>query len=303
VTSSLTAIRTRRGLFVGLVTLDLLYQVEAVPRPDQKIVALKDTLAAGGPATNAAVTFAYLGDRATVLGVLGRHALTLPIQADLATHGVDWLDLDETTLTSPPVSSILVTQSTGERAVISRNATRTQAPGDRIPPQVLQELEQQTFHVVLMDGHQIPVGREVAHRARQQGIPVVMDGGSWKPDFDTAMPWVDYALCSAHFYPPGCEDEADVVAFLRGHGITHIAITHGGYPITYITPEDAGSVAVSAITPIDTLGAGDIFHGAFCHFILRMEFREALAQSAQVATRSCKSFGTRQWMQREAGGG
>jgi len=298
VTSSPTTMRTRRGLFVGLVTLDLLYQVEAVPRPDQKIVALDDTLAAGGPATNAAVTFAYLGDRATVLGVLGRHALTLPIQADLAQHGVDWLDLDEATLTSPPVSSILVTQSTGERAVISRNATRTQAEGDRVPASLLQELEQELFHVVLIDGHQLPVGCVVAQKARQQGIPVVMDGGSWKSGFDTVMPWIDYALCSAHFRPPDCRDEADVVAFLRDRGITHIAMTHGGDPITYVTPHASGTVPIPTITPIDTLGAGDIFHGAFCHFILRMPFEEALSRSAEVATRSCKSFGTRHWMQR-----
>lgn len=291
-----STLRTRRGLFVGLVTLDLLYQVESVPRPDQKIVALDDTLAAGGPATNAAITFAHLGDIPTVLGVLGRHALTLPIQADLAQHGVDWRDLDETTLVSPPVSSVLVTRSTGERAVISRNATRTKVSGDRLPTSVAEELEQQSFHVVLMDGHQIPIGCEVAQLARKYGIPVVMDGGSWKEGFDMAMPWVDYALCSAHFYPPGCQDEADVIAFLRDRGITHIAITHGGEAITYVTPEETGIVPVSTITPVDTLGAGDIFHGAFCHFILRTDFREALAQSAEVATRSCKSFGTRRWM-------
>lgn len=300
-TSSLTSMRTRRGLFVGLVTLDLLYQVDSVPRPDQKIVALDDTLAAGGPATNAAVTFAYLGDRATVLGVLGRHALTLPIQADLAQHGVDWLDLDETTQIPPPVSSILVTQSTGERAVISRNATRTQATGDHLSEEVLKELEQQAFHVVLMDGHQIPVGREVAQRAREKNIPVVMDGGSWKAGFDTAMPWIDYALCSAHFRPPGCKDEADVIAFLRDRGISHIAITHGGEPITYVTPEASGRVPVPTITPVDTLGAGDIFHGAFCHFILRMDFQQALTRSAQVATQSCQSFGTRHWMRKGSG--
>ncbi|MEP0886773.1 PfkB family carbohydrate kinase [Leptolyngbya sp. PL-A3] len=293
---SWSTMRTRRGLFVGLVTLDLLYQVESVPLPDQKIVALDDTLAAGGPATNAAITFAYLGDLPTILGVLGRHALTLPIQADLAQHGVDWRDLDEDTLISPPVSSVLVTRSTGERAVISRNATRTKVPGDRLPPSVAKELEQQAFHIVLMDGHQIPIGREVAQHARQYGIPVVMDGGSWKDDFDTAMPWIDYALCSAHFSPPGCRDEADVIAFLRDRGITHIAITHGGDPITYVTPEETGTVAVPTIRPVDTLGAGDIFHGAFCHFILRTDFREALAQSAEVAARSCKSFGTRHWM-------
>lgn len=294
--ASRSAVRSRRGLFVGLVTLDLLYHVSAVPRPDQKILALDDTLAAGGPATNAAIAFSHLGDRATVLGVLGRHALTLPIQADLAQHGVDWVDLDNENQVPPPVSSILVTQQTGERAVISRNAVRIQVAGDRLPNAIPEALEQQALHVVLVDGHQMAIGREVAQLARNHGIPVVMDGGSWKTDFDTILPWVDYAICSANFRPPGCGDEAAVVAFLRDRGISHIAITHGANPITYVTPSISGQVSVPAITPIDTLGAGDIFHGAFCHFILRTEFRKALTQSAAVATRSCQSFGTRHWM-------
>ncbi|MCY7284866.1 MAG: sugar kinase, partial [Cyanobacteria bacterium CAN_BIN43] len=47
---------TKQGLFVGLVTLDLVYLVTALPQSNQKIVALEDSMTAGGPAANAAVT-------------------------------------------------------------------------------------------------------------------------------------------------------------------------------------------------------------------------------------------------------
>ena len=61
--------KSDRGLFVGLVTLDLIYLANSAPQNNQKIVATDYTVAAGGPATNAAVTFSHLGNQATVLGI------------------------------------------------------------------------------------------------------------------------------------------------------------------------------------------------------------------------------------------
>ena len=55
------------GLFVGLVTLDLVQRVDKAPGPNEKVVAFAADIAAGGPATNAAVTFAALGGRATLV--------------------------------------------------------------------------------------------------------------------------------------------------------------------------------------------------------------------------------------------
>ncbi|MGC9503545.1 hypothetical protein [Baaleninema sp.] len=50
-----------QGLFVGLTTLDVIYLSERLPQPDEKLVASDYTIAAGGPATNAAVSFSSLG--------------------------------------------------------------------------------------------------------------------------------------------------------------------------------------------------------------------------------------------------
>ena len=46
-----------KGLFVGLVTLDLIYLAESPPKNNQKLVADDYLVAAGGPVTNAAVAF------------------------------------------------------------------------------------------------------------------------------------------------------------------------------------------------------------------------------------------------------
>jgi sugar/nucleoside kinase (ribokinase family) len=280
-----------RGLFVGLITLDLIYLADSAPQNNQKIVATDYTVAAGGPATNAAVTFNYLGNQATVLGVVGSHPMTQLIRDDLANYKVAIADLEPTTDLVPPVSSIIVTQGTGERAVVSINAVKTQASSASIPPDILQNVD-----IVLIDGHQMVVGDSIVQMAKANNIPVAIDGGSWKPGFEQILPFVDYAICSANFYPPNCKTGEDVFSYLSGFDIPHIAITHGQEPIEYLSGAKTGIVDVPQIQAVDTLGAGDIFHGAFCHYILKESFTDALALAANIAADSCKFFGTRRWM-------
>jgi sugar/nucleoside kinase (ribokinase family) len=284
---------TNFGLFVGLVTLDLIYLAESAPRNNQKLVATDYTVAAGGPATNAAVTFSYLGNQAKLLGVLGLHPMTQLIREDLLNYKVAIADLHPNTNAVPPVSSIIVTQATGERAVVSINAVKTQASSTSIPAEILQNVD-----IVLIDGHQMVVGSEIAQMAKTENIPVVIDGGSWKPGFEQILPFVDYAICSANFSPPNCQTETEVFAYLKAFNIPHIAITHGEKAIQYLSGGNTGLVDVPNIQPVDTLGAGDIFHGAFCHYILQQSFTDALALAANTAADACQSFGTRCWMEK-----
>lgn len=281
----------KRGLFVGLVTLDLVYLTARLPDRNQKIVAADYTVSSGGPATNAAVAFSHLGNQATLLGVVGAHPVSELIKADLASYQVGIADLNPIQSQPPPISSIIVTQGTGERAVVSINAVNNQAPSDRIPENILDLVD-----IVLIDGHQMAVGKAIAQLAKANNIPVVIDGGSWKSGFETLLPFVDYAICSANFYPPNCHSTSEIFAYLAAAGIPHIAITHGEKLIQCLDQGNASVVEVPQVKTIDTLGAGDIFHGAFCHHILQKNFTDALISAADLASYSCQFFGTRRWM-------
>ncbi|MBD1856335.1 PfkB family carbohydrate kinase [Leptolyngbya boryana CZ1] len=270
-----------RGLFVGLVTLDLIYLADAPPQPNQKIVAQETTIAAGGPATNAAIAFQHLGNSSTLFSAIGCHPICHLIKADLKSINV--MDLDPDRQEPPSISSIVVSQSTGDRAVISLNAVRTQLSPDCIPSSILDEVD-----IILIDGHQMAVGAEIAKMAGT--IPVVIDAGSWKPGFEQIFPYVDYAICSANFQAP---TEQSVFDYLYSYGIENIAITQGEHAIEVFNHPQ---IKVPQVNVKDTLGAGDIFHGAFCHFILQHDFVTALAEAARVASYSCEFFGTRQWM-------
>lgn len=318
------------GLFVGLITLDLIYLAESPPQNNQKLVADDYTVAAGGPATNAAIAFSHLGNQASVLGVLGSHPMTQLIHSDFANYHVSLIDLEPTSQNSPPVSSIIVAKSTGERAVISINAVKTQSTAT-MTKNILYQIalknsrsigvspvqwsgETPNLHdtydrnsiledisIILIDGHQIEAGYHIAQIAKARNIPIVIDGGSWKPGFEKILPFVDYAICSANFHPPNCRTAQDTFAYLNQIGIPYIAITHGEKPIEYmITTSECQSIStidVTSIRAVDTLGAGDIFHGAFCHYINRKNFALSLAASAKIAGYSCQYFGTRRWME------
>jgi sugar/nucleoside kinase (ribokinase family) len=281
----------KSALFVGLITLDFIYLADSPPQNNQKLVATDYTVAAGGPATNAAVTFSHLGNKATILGVLGSHPMQQLICTDLENCQVAIIDLDPHQITPPPVSSIIVTQGTGERAVISINAVKTQANITSIPPNILENID-----IILIDGHQMAISFHLAQTAKTHNIPIVIDGGSWKPGFAEILPFVNYALCSANFYPPNCKNQQDVFNYLQDFNIPHIAITQGENPIQYLTCGQSGVVNVPKIQTVDTLGAGDIFHGAFCNYILQTSFIDALALAGNIATSACKYFGTRHWM-------
>lgn len=281
------------GLFVGLTTLDLIYGVAQLPQPNRKQTATEMAISAGGPATNAAIAFRHLGNRAIVLSALGVHPLADLVRADLATQGVECIDLAPHRTAPPPLSTVMVTPSNGDRAVVSRNALDLQVDA-RLPS----DLDLASVDIVLADGHQLGASLAVAQKVRTNGVPIVLDGGSWKPHLDTLLPLIDYAICSADFFPPGCHTPMEVIQYLQ-QAITQpqIAITQGGEPIFYHDQGTSGLLNVPQIQPVDTLGAGDAFHGAFCHWILHTPFVAALEQSTAIAALACQSFGTRQWLQ------
>ncbi|MEB3295526.1 MAG: PfkB family carbohydrate kinase, partial [Synechococcales bacterium] len=121
---------------------------------------------------------------------------------------------------------------------------------------------------------------------------------------------VDHSVVPSHG-----ADEAAVFSYLARLGIPAIAITHGDQPITYleipsqvarspivrsqqtvnppIGASSLRSIAVPQVQTVDTLGAGDIFHGAFCWSILQVPFEQALQQASVIASRSCQQFGPR----------
>ncbi|WP_405864881.1 MULTISPECIES: PfkB family carbohydrate kinase [unclassified Streptomyces] len=289
--------RRPEGLFVGLCTLDVIQLVDHAPASNEKLTAHEQVVAAGGPAANAAAAFSHLGGTARLLTAIGSHPLGLGVAADLHRLGVAVSDLAADSVEPPAVSSIVVTASSGERAVASTNAT-----GHRLaPPDDLDALVA-ACDIVELDGHHRELALATARSARAAGRPTVFDGGSWKDGTRNLLPFVDVAVCSADFHPPGASTPSDTLRFLREHGVVWAAVSRGGQPIVWAGPDGGGTVEVPTTRVADTLGAGDVLHGALAHHLavqghLTSEgFVAALRGAAAVASQACASFGTRAWM-------
>lgn len=280
-----------KGLFLGLTTADIIYYLPHHPRNNQKLKAERQMSFAGGPATNAAVAFAAFGNQATLVSGLGRHPLAHVPKMDLADQQVHLIDCSDQPRRPPILSSILVDLSTGERSIVYSNTDLRKLRSDAVNETLLEDTD-----ILMLDGYFLPQAIQLARWARPLHIPVVLDGGSWKEGLEELLPLIDYAICSDDFYPPGCTDKTELIDSLRGHGLRRIAITRGDNLILAHQDGSTVEVPVMPVQAVDTLGAGDILHGAFCHYILGQDFLLSLERAAEVATMSCTSLGTRAWI-------
>lgn len=286
-----------RGLFIGVTSVDIVHRVDRLPGPDEKLPGRELLITTGGPVTTAAVTFAWLGGDAHVLSALGRHTLAAVARDDLAAHGVRHTDLAPEYDGPPHTSSVLVQADSGARALVYGGLPAAGATAVPIASLVAE------VKVVLADGHQLPLSVTAARAAHANHVPVVLDAGSWRAGLAELLPYVDYAVCAEAFRPPGCGSVEAVLEYLATAGVPHRAVTRGQRPVLFASPEGTGEVVVPVLARVvDTLGAGDVFHGAFCYHLVahNCTFTECLARAAALATRACASFGPRAWMNASA---
>lgn len=282
-------------LACGLATVDVIQTVDHVPSANEKVVAVGTRVEAGGPALNAAVTAALLGLPARLVTAVGGSALGRVVLDDCATHGVVVVDTAREGFVLP-VSTVLVTVSTGERAVASRNSVGSTPTAVLAAERVDEALDGVT--AVLVDGHHLPVAMAVAAAARERGIPVLADGGSSKPGLEGLLAHVDVLVVSDDFRRGTDDGEVDLRDLL-GLGPRWVARTAGGDPVRWLAADgSSGSVPVRPTVVVDTLGAGDVLHGALVADIAQHgtgDLPASLARSVALATMSVAAHGARGW--------
>jgi sugar/nucleoside kinase (ribokinase family) len=285
--------KTPVGVFVGLATLDVIHRIAKAPAVNEKVTSAAQFVAAGGPAANAAVTFAGLGGDAILVTALGDDPVAELIRADLTAYGVSVVDAATGTTRAVPVSAVSVVESTGDRSVVSLDAVNS----DATPPAGLGHLVADA-DVVLVDGHHPLIASAAVRHAAARGIPLVVDAGRWKPVMSDIAAYATDMVCSNDFRMPGTDSpEAAAVALVLG-GVRTVVITHGGGPVEWWSDGESGSVPVQEVMVVDTLGAGDAFHGAYAYFCTQGQssVAECIDRSAQVAALRCSVVGPRAWL-------
>jgi sugar/nucleoside kinase (ribokinase family) len=364
--------RPARLVCCGLATLDVVQVVEALPGPDEKIVALDASVTFGGPVANAAATAVALGVPSRLVTALGASPLGALVRRALEVAGVEVLDLLEDDADAvPPVSTVLVTRSTGHRAVVSVNGTATGDVSASARARCDAALAGAT--ALLVDGHHLGAAEVLAAEARRRALPVLLDGGSWKPGLERLLAHVEQAVVSADFRlpaelaarttqratppasaagpalgpppapspasgaapglapgaapgfapglapgaTPGPGSDADIDALLdavaalgptavarsSGGGAVRVRsvaeLKPGGDPYAFAVEVDRYAVVppqVPADEVVDTLGAGDVLHGALAAALAQGEpFDTALTDAIRVASLSVRYPGALGW--------
>ncbi|HOO85836.1 MAG TPA: PfkB family carbohydrate kinase [Prolixibacteraceae bacterium] len=277
----------KRVLFIGLTTIDIQYFFDGFPLPNTKHKTEMPILAAGGPAANAAVTFARLGGEAHFLSCVGQNHFTEFVHNDYKACNVKLIDCFEGKALQPIIATIITNINNSERTILTHHPDNVEIGFD------LESVEIGSYDAVFSDGFYPEIAVPLCQRAQSAGIPVILDGGSWKPQIPAILPHVDIAICSANFIPPTCKNYSDTIKYVMEQGVKKVAISRGFESI--ITNEC--EIKIERVEAIDSLGAGDVLHGAFIWYYFRCKtFTEALQKASIIATKSTMYKGTRSWM-------
>jgi sugar/nucleoside kinase (ribokinase family) len=282
---------TPTALFAGRSTYDLCFVLPRYPEEDTKSEVEGYYQAAGGPALNAAIVFAAHGGQSTLFTASGTGEMALAMRRELAEYRVTLHDAAEVQSNVLPISSILINRVTGTRTIL------THAPEREVVPVTEAELDALPRPgIVMSDGHVPELAEPVLAWARERGIPTLIDGGSWKDWMPRLLKLTDIAVISERFQPPRTKTLDDRFAYLARCGVSRMAVTRGPGQIAWRDGEAHGEIQPPNVAAIDTLGAGDAFHGSFCRYFLEGEgFEHALHHAASLASRSCTEWG-RAWI-------
>ncbi|MCS3731193.1 sugar kinase [Bradyrhizobium betae] len=280
-----------RILCVGIPVRDLTFRVETVPERGSKANASHFAEICGGNALNAAIAIARLGGRVSFAGPMGdaRETSSGFILERMAQEGIETTHIVRMADLATPVSAIMIEPS-GERTL-----TIYRDPGlwnVKLPDagELLADCQ-----AVLVESRCAAFCTEVCVEARRRGIAVVVG-------VDRALALTDGLLTTASHLlfasaqlqeTTGVADDGEALRHLSRLTPAFLAATRG--PRGTIWLNETGELDETPAFPveaIDTLGAGDVFHGAFTlHLSEGGDVREALRFAAAAAALKCTRHG------------
>jgi sugar/nucleoside kinase (ribokinase family) len=280
-----------RILCIGIPVRDLTFRTPRVPARGSKENATHFEEICGGNSLNAAIGIVRLGGRAAICGPIGdsRETASRYIFDQLANEGIDAKHLVNMKGLVTPLSGIMI-DPTGERTIITFRDPElwkvTLPPADVL----LQDCD-----AILTESRCAAFCTDLCAEAVRRGIPVVVD-------VDRAMSLSEGLLtASTHLVfsseplqeTAGESDEGMALKKIAKLTPSFLAGTRG--PRGTIWLDAHGELQETPAFPVhtvDTLGAGDVFHGAFALAITeKQELRQALRFASAAAALKCTRFG------------
>jgi sulfofructose kinase len=284
----------------GSATIDQIFYVDSVPLPSAKISASEFVITGGGVAANAAVAIQRLGGMATYWGRVGQDSWGDQVLVMLAKEGVNIQYLRQLAGYRTKVSTVLI-DKLGERLVVSAQSQGYPDVIDWLPLQKVSDAQ-----AVLADTRWLGGAKALLDAAALQGLPSVLDGDSG--DADAVL-----GLMQAATHPVLSEpmlaklsglsldeasmDEASIGAALArcfGGRNVLVGVTLGGKGVYWFDGHSLHHAPSPKVAVVDTLAAGDTWHGALALALAQGQpIDAAIAFASNVAALKCTRRGGR----------
>lgn len=251
-------------LCIGHASYDITIPFDGYPLENTKNRVDSKYECGGGPASNAAYLLGKWGEDTTFVGVMGDDLYAHRIANEFKSVGVntDYIEYDKTAETT--LSLIIVNKNNGSRTVLAH----------RLPNMELKNKMELEADVILVDGQELKASLEAIEN-NPNAISII-DAGSLKEATVTLGKKVNYLVCSKNFAEDFTKIKvdfnnpksiADIYNIMNNEFKNNIIITLEAKGCLYQKDGKIRLMPSIHVTPVDTTGAGDIFHGAFTYCI------------------------------------
>lgn len=247
-------------LCVGVAVLDNMFSIDTFPAEPTKTFARDFRQIGGGPAANGAVTVARLGGAAALWARVGDDPIGAGIVAELGDYGVDTSNIRRIPGRRTGVSAVLI-DGKGERFIFAFADRGLDTNTAWLPEKIPADTD-----VVLCDVRWPAASEKIMREAQSRQLPIVLDADLTNDDsVERLIGLSTHAVFSAPALRrlTGHSDVEDALrlAQVRTKGI--VAVTLGADGFAWLEEGTIRRVSAFPIEVIDTLAAGDVFHGAF----------------------------------------
>jgi sulfofructose kinase len=276
---------------LGVNALDLIAVIDGFPAPDTKVPIAQFDMQGGGMTATAMVACARLGLKSRYIGKIGTDLWSRLSLRLIAKEGVDVRGVIRAKQSPGHVSVVLADRGTGQRALLYRRPAAYD-----IRPTELDRTVITSGRLLHVDGVDADAAVQAIAWAREAGMRITMDGERVVPGIENVWSRVDLLVCNPRFLAQvaGTSSAEQGLRFLAAHGPSRVAVTLAEHGVLALTKDTFIRVPGFPVAPVDTNGAGDVFHGACAIGELRnWPFEWTLTFANAVAAMKCRWLGGR----------
>ncbi|HNW93549.1 MAG TPA: PfkB family carbohydrate kinase [bacterium] len=279
---------------LGLNAVDRIALLDRPYRPDDKLPVRAIVRRAGGQAATAAVTAARLGRRAAFIGAVGDDDDGRWALAELRRERVDVRGVVVRRRTTSQQALILAAPD-GSRTIFWHKSS-----GITVRPHELDRARLARARCFLCDGHFPAAELAAARHCRRHGVPTVIDlEHDAGPTTRRLLRQIDHIVCPGRMPDrlrgvPFANDRARCAWLRATFAATAVVLTLGARGCCGLDARGFHRVPARRVRVVDTTGAGDVFHGAYCVALLAGQpLAQRLVFANYVAGEKCRQAGAR----------